>query len=289
MVIIYITLIAASVLGWNNFRTGRADHRGATRLATIYMVAQASANLLLMHHSATISESVGFWTTISTALVNAMLNWVFYIALEPWVRRKWPRTMISWTRYTSRGASDPLVGRDLLYGTVLGAVLMLGGALSVALNGNSRQPLFPPLNALLGVRSELGGVLQAIPAAIFSALLFFFMLFLLRLVLRKEWIAGLMFVAIITGATTLGSTTPWVDYPLNALAFAMFAVALLRFGLLAAIVTSCVSQILELGALLDFSAWYAGMAMLPFLLVAAIAVYGFRVSLAGRTLFKQEL
>ena len=65
--------------------------------------------------------------------------------------------------------------------------------------------------------------------------------------------------------------------------------ALLRFGLLAAIVTSCVGQMLELGVVLDFSAWYAGMAMLPFLLVAAIAVYGFRVSLAGRTLFKQEL
>ena len=28
--------------------------------------------------------------------------------------------MISWTRYTTKGASDPLVGRDLLYGTVFG-------------------------------------------------------------------------------------------------------------------------------------------------------------------------
>jgi len=97
------------------------------------------------------------------------------------------------------------------------------------------------------------------------------------------------FVAIITLATQSASTTPWVDYPLGALAFAVFAVALLRFGLLAAIVTSAVGQVLAMGSLLDFSTWYAGMAVLPFVLVALLVVYGFRVSLAGRTLLNQEL
>ena len=66
----------------------------------------------------------------------------------------------------------------------------LANVLAVALHGNNRQPVFPPLNALLGVRAELAGVLAAVPDAIFTALLFFFMLFLLRLLLRKEWIAG---------------------------------------------------------------------------------------------------
>ena len=289
LVIIYITMIAACVLGWHNFRTGRADRRGATSLSVIFFVCMASANLLVMHHTATIAENAGFWTSIGNALLNAVLNWVFYVALEPWVRRKWPRTMISWTRYTAKGASDPLVGRDLLYGAAFGALLELFDTFLVALHGNSRQPVFPPLNALLGVRAELAGVLQAIPSAIFTAMLFFFMLFLLRLVLRKDWIAGTLFVAIITFATAIGSTTPWVDFPVNALAFGIFAFALLHFGLLAAIVTSTVSQILALGWLLDFSAWYAGMAVLPFVLIGLLAVYGFRVSLGGRTLFNQEL
>ena len=65
-------------------------------------------------------------------MLNAALNWVVYVALEPWVRRKWPRTMISWSRLTSRGVRDPLVGRDLLYGTLLGSLLALGNALVVA-------------------------------------------------------------------------------------------------------------------------------------------------------------
>jgi len=127
-------------------------------------------------------------------------------------------------------------------------------------------------------------VLKTIPTAIFTALLFFFMLFLLRLLLRKEWIAGLAFVVVITFATTIASTTPMVDYPLNALAFAIVAFTLLRFGLLAAMVTSLVGQVLALGWMLDFSAWYAGMALMPSVLVAMLAVYGFRVSLAGRKL-----
>ncbi len=289
LTIVYLALIVACVLSWHNVRTGRADLRGATTLSAIYFVCLASAKLLMMHHTATIGEINGFWTAIGSALLNGAINWIFYVALEPWVRRKWPRTMISWTRYTSKGASDPLVGRDLLYGTVLGALLTLGNAAAVVFHGNDRQPAFPPLNALLGVRAELSGVIASVRDAIFTVMLFFFLLFLLRLLLRKEWIAGAVFVAIITVATNVGTTTPWVDYPLSALAFAIFAVALLRFGLLAAIVTSAVGQILGLGGMLDFSSWYSGMAVMPFVLIVLVLVYGFRVSLAGRKLLKEEL
>jgi hypothetical protein len=150
--------------------------------------------------------------------------------------------------------------------------------------------VFPPLNALLGVRAEVAGVFGAVPSAILIALLWFFMLFVLRLVLRKDWIAAAAFVLLLllVIAASNATTTPWVDTPLSALALAIFAFALLRFGLLAAIVNVTAGQILALGALLDFSAWYAGMALLPFVMIALVAVYAFRVSLAGRTLFKPE-
>ena len=287
--IIYIALLAASALVWHNVRRGRADLRGATRLSLIYFLCLASVKLLQMHHSATLGEIDNFWTSIGGALVNGGLIWVFYAALEPWVRRKWPRTMISWTRYTAKGASDPLVGRDLLYGTVFGIILDFGDVLDTALHGNNHQPLFPPLNAMLGVRAELAGVIAAVRDAIFTAVLFFFILFLLRLVLRKDWIAGAAFAVILAFATNFASATPWVDLPLAGLVFAVFALALLRFGLLAGIVTSAVGQFLALGGVLDFSTWYAGMAAMPFLLVALLVVYGFRTSLAGRKLFTQEL
>ena len=62
---------------------------------------------------------------------------------------------------------------------------------------------------------------------------------------------------------------------------------LLRFGLLASIVA-----LTSLGLLsacpptLDLSAWYIGLVPIPLLAVAAIAIYGFRTSLAGRPLFQ---
>ena len=71
LIIIYITIISACVLGWHNVRSGKADRRGATRLSLIFFVCQASANLLGMHHTATIGEITGFWTAISVAMLNA--------------------------------------------------------------------------------------------------------------------------------------------------------------------------------------------------------------------------
>jgi hypothetical protein len=40
---------------------------------------------------------------------------LYYLAMEPFVRRIWPTALISWTRAVSGGWRDPLVGRDLLY------------------------------------------------------------------------------------------------------------------------------------------------------------------------------
>jgi serine/threonine-protein kinase len=287
MVLVYSALLGAMVLAWRNLRSGKADLRGALRLSAIYVICMLGANLLRMHHTATIAELNGFWLSVGAALVNGSLEWVFYVALEPWVRKKWPRTMISWTRYAAKGAKDPLVGRDLLYGSVLGAGLALINGIAPLVHGNGGQPLFPPLSALSGLRAVSAGVFSAIPAAIFTALLFFFVIFVLRLISRRDWIAGIVFVLLLTLASTFGTPTPVPDYTLNALAYVMFAFALLRWGLLSAIVLSTVSQIIEMSGVLDLSAWYGGMAFLPLLVVLAIAVWGFRAALGGRALWRE--
>jgi hypothetical protein len=46
--------------------------------------------------------------------------------------------------------------------------------------------------------------------------------------------------------------------------------------------------VLALGGSLDFSTWYAGMAAIPFVVVALVAAYGFKTSLAGRALIEQR-
>ena len=87
-----------------------------------------------------------FWRVVTNdGAVNGFLVWVLYLALEPWVRRRWPQTLISWSRYTVNGWRDPLVGRVLLYSVGVGAFLGLLDLLQSAVRSPSSPPLFPAL------------------------------------------------------------------------------------------------------------------------------------------------
>ena len=59
----------------------------------------------------------------------------------------------------------------------------------------------------------------------------------------------------------------------------------LRFGLLALIFSNFFVHFLEFPLTVDSSAWYAGTSLFLLLVLAAIAVYGFRIALAGRPMF----
>ncbi len=69
--------------------------------------------------SRAIGDAIGlFILAVSTALFISGVTWMLYMAVEPWVRRHWPKTMISWSRLLSGQARDPLVGRDILFGVI---------------------------------------------------------------------------------------------------------------------------------------------------------------------------
>ena len=59
------------------------------------------------HHVASDAEQ----TLIGNALANAayvcLEYWLIYLALEPWVRRYWPQTMITWSRVVAGKWTDP--------------------------------------------------------------------------------------------------------------------------------------------------------------------------------------
>jgi hypothetical protein len=58
-----------------------------------------------------------------------------YLAVEPFVRRRMPELLTSWTRLVSGGWRDPLAGRDVLIGVLAGvafiAVLSAGTSLLI--------------------------------------------------------------------------------------------------------------------------------------------------------------
>ena len=57
---------------------------------------------------------------VAWALFISAFIWFLYMALEPFVRRRWPNLIISWSRLVAGDFRDPMVGRDILIGGMLG-------------------------------------------------------------------------------------------------------------------------------------------------------------------------
>jgi hypothetical protein len=107
--------------------------------------------------------------------------------------------------------------------------------------------------------------------------------FLLRAILRKEWLATAVFVLIMTVPPFL------IDGPISG-AFglviaAAFIFVFVRFGLLAWVFANLFGHCLDFPLTTDPSAWYAGTSLFVLLVLAALAIYGFRIALAGRPMF----
>ena len=141
-------LAVAGVFAWHNVKTARADARGASKLGLVYLACLAGAAFLQANHSATASEFDVVWNIMANSVLNALALSAFYLALEPWVRKRWPQTMISWSRFTTRGIRDPLVGQAILLGVIFACVLAALKFLQLALHGPSGEPVLAYLYPL---------------------------------------------------------------------------------------------------------------------------------------------
>jgi serine/threonine-protein kinase len=243
-------------------------------------------------HFATVGDSIGLLLLrISTALFVSGTTWMLYLAVEPWVRRHWPKTIISWSRLLSAGARDPLVGRDILFGVLLGVVwILIFQIRSIPMMRMGASPYLFSTEALMGGREALGGWLQEWPQSIQTTLAFFFLLFGLKVLLRKEWIAGIALVAIFALPRGLSSTYMAVEIPAQILVYAIAVVIVLRFGfvpLACAVFTVNLADSIPFSA--DLSAWYMPTSILALLSVVALAGWGFYHSLGGEPLWRVEL
>jgi hypothetical protein len=101
--------LAAALLAWRNYRLGRSDMSGSSRLAAFVLICSWIRWLCSAHHLPVTAEFVNLTWGLSSALYWTALCWVLYMALEPYVRRRWPQCLITWTRVLSGGTRDPLV------------------------------------------------------------------------------------------------------------------------------------------------------------------------------------
>jgi len=151
----------------------------------------------------------------------------------------------------------------------------------------------PPLNStayLLGGRQAFGQWLVQIPSSIVGTLQFFFLLLGLKVLLRKDWLAAIAFVALFVGLRSLQSTHLAVDLPALALVYGILVLIVFRFGLVPlAAAAFTVDMLGSVPFTADFSAWYMGATALALLSVVALAGWGFYHSLGGEPVWKVEM
>jgi hypothetical protein len=281
-------MLAGALMARHNVRLGRGDRKGALRIAVFAFFLNAIHWLLHAHHPGTGFEVYLLVETIADSLWYAGVLWFFYIALEPFVRRHWPQTLIAWSRLLAGQIRDPLVGKGMLIGVVFGVGYNL--LFFVHRIFDQRIADAPEsgtdLRALLGVRPFADAVLARIEGTLLLSLGLFLAIFLLRLLLRKQWIAAVAFVILGAGQQLSRSDHPAIDAPLMIAIYALLVVILMRFGLLA--LGACIFVTNSIPALLftaDFSAWYGVSSIAIILIVLALAAWGFHTAMAGRPIF----
>ena len=282
--------VGAGLIARRNYLRGKGDARAACRLAVAVFVIKMAVWLCWTHPTSTWATLGRFFAAISGALFLSGLVWVLYLALEPYVRRHWPDTIISWSRLVSGRWQDPLVGRDLLLGVVLGTAweLVFGLQYIVLLREGFAPQMGDPA-LLLGAWETVGSLL-GVTLNVVGGLSFFALLFLLRAALRNTWRAVAVLVVIMTAVSSLASRAPLPIAITMAILWSTAAVALVRFGLIATVVGFMVAQTFQsIPYTLDFSTWYASHVLGVILSFVALAAWGFYTSLGGQRLWRDEL
>ena len=138
-----------------------------------------------------------------------------------------------------------------------------------------------------GARPRIEDRLAVQANAIGTTLILLSVLLLLRIMLRSVWLAALGFVMLNTVLIGLAEAEPTYSTWLGmALALALCAWVLVRFGLLANVTATVVFTVLYLPVTTDSFAFYFGNGLLVMGLVLVLALYGSFTSLGGRPLFR---
>src|SRR4029079_3297041 len=106
----------------HNVRKGRGDRRGAFQLAAFVSIVALVIGVLTDKHGA--DPNIEMERLFATQpLWAAGILWLLYLAVEPYVRRFWPSTVVSWSRLMARQWRAPLLGRPLFFGVPLGPLV----------------------------------------------------------------------------------------------------------------------------------------------------------------------
>src|SRR6266849_4080910 len=283
-----VMVLIAAILARRNFRLGRGDRRGAFRFALMLASLRFLSSMFGANHVFSAGEFLIIILICSTSLLTAAIGWLLYIGIEPYVRRRWPQTLLSWNRLLLGQLRDPLLGRDVLVGITAATVLI---AMSQTAQVLARAKPGVSIAFLTGMRQGIGGLFSVITFSFVTAVGIYVFMFVLRVITRRDWIAAGVFVILNTlPLIFLVQEKAWLVATVSVVANTIAMILLFRFGIVVLLAWNVAALLLASAPLtLHLSAWYGGSALFAAAALIAVTFYAFRVTLAGRPLFNDAL
>jgi len=274
--------IAGLFLARANIRKKQIDRAGAARAAVTFGVAMLLALMFHAHHPMTfVDEWIMTSWHVAQATFWALITAVFYVALEPLVRKRWPQILIAWTRLIAGRFSDAMVGRDVLMGAAASVIAVLVWHSTYAVTQT----------ALVGWVSGIGParwvvflVGRTFCEALFRGFGMILLLLLMRAFVRHDLLASLITMLLIAASALGDAPGPLGIRLFYAVAASLAGIVLARqCGMLAVMAYAFFLVIQQrMPFTLDPDAWYFGRSAVVLALLLLVVVYAFRVSMGAK-------
>jgi len=288
IVVVILVMVFGVVLAWRNLREGKADRRGTFRLSLFAFMSIMLAWFFGSTHRFNPGELNSYLNALAEALYWTAISGVMYLAVEPFVRRRWPHALISWNRLLEGRFGDSLVGRDVLVGVFLASLVCIVRTLG---RFGGLTPIEYPEAELLQAMHSMPQTVSFLFGKFFDSanisLALFFLFCCMRTVFRNPWFATPVWLAV-TNALTPAPQRYGGMVVVSAFA-ALWVVAMLRFGVTAGMAMWFADRIFRAEIMLPPQGWHASRYYVLVGAVAVVALFSFARSLGKHSLVSFKL
>jgi predicted Ser/Thr protein kinase len=290
IVLVLLIVAAGGLLARHNLRKKRGDVQGALRIGGVVFVLTLATYLFAATHVPTPREFTLIIAAFGRALVLGVFACFLYIALEPFLRKRWPHSLISWNIALNGDWGSPLVGRDLLVGCFTGTVWALFAMIeNRVVQQYGARPHLSDLATVASLPNAIAQFLGVIDSSIANSMVIVLVLFLLRLLLPNNWLSAVGFLLFYLALSWFSLYNVLAEAPLVLLIAATIFTVMTRAGLLPYVLGISIFQALVLFPItFDVTEWWSIGTWLVCLSIVAIAAYGFHTAMGGRSLVKAD-
>jgi serine/threonine-protein kinase len=285
-------LLMAVLLARRNWKMGRVDRKGAFRVGIARFTLGAVAWIGRAHFVPNSDMLSPAYAAFAEWVLDAVVLWMLYLALEPALRARWPHSIVTWNRLLAGRWNDAQVGAHILIGAVVGAALWIAADLSDNFI-RSKDTLDGGGNWFfaLGTREWLAGHAEQFAGALASGLIIFFCMFGMKMLFRNDLIAAIVAALLFTfsNGNVFNSQHLLAAAAIYITIYAVILFLLLRLGLVATIAMMYFLNTFNVVMLgFDWTTWYAPSAIATIIFLLGIAIFAFRNSLGDRQLLASE-